>query len=74
MIETYVDVKTQDDYFLRLFVICFTSRMQRQLRATSYATSAKIKLIRKRMAEIVMRTVQQNTLKSLVPILYRRVC
>lgn len=69
MIETYVDVKTQDDYFLRLFVICFTARMQRQLRATSYATSAKIKLIRKRMAEIIMRTVQQNTLKSLVPVL-----
>lgn len=68
-IETYVDVKTQDDYFLRVFAICFTARMQRQLRATSYATSSKIKLIRKRMTEIIMRAVQQNTLKSLIPVL-----
>ena len=68
-IEAYVDVKTTDDYFLRLFVICFTARMQRQLRATSYATASKIKLIRRRMIEIVMRHVQQHSLKSLMPIL-----
>jgi small subunit ribosomal protein S3Ae len=67
--ETFVDVKTKDDYFLRVFAICFTARMQRQLRATSYATSSKIKLIRKRMTEVIMRTVQQNTLKALIPIL-----
>jgi len=69
-IEAYVDVKTQDDYFLRLFVIGFTTRVQRQLRATSYATKSKIKLIRKRMTEILIRAVQQNTLKTLIPILY----
>ena len=69
-IEAFVDVKTNDDYFLRLFVIGFTSRTQRQLRATSYATTAKIKLIRKKMIEIVMKHVQQNSLKTIIPILY----
>ena len=68
-IETYVDVKTQDDYFLRVFAIAFTARMQRQLRATSYATSSKIKLIRKKMAEIIMKSVQQHPLKALIPVL-----
>jgi small subunit ribosomal protein S3Ae len=68
-IEAHVDVKTKDDYFLRLFLICFTSRVQRQLRATSYATASKIKLIRKRITEIIMNHVQKNTLKSIVPIL-----
>jgi len=68
-IEAFVDVKTNDDYFLRLFVIGFTSRTQRQLRATSYATTAKIKLIRKKMIEIVMRHVQKNSLKTIIPIL-----
>jgi small subunit ribosomal protein S3Ae len=67
LIEAHVDVKTQDDYFLRLFVIGFTARMQRQLSATSYATSAKIKLIRKRMIEIIMKKVQGTTLKALIP-------
>ena len=65
-VETYVDVKTQDDYFLRVLAICFTGRMQRQLRATSYATCSKIKLIRKKMTEIIMKTVQQHTLKTLI--------
>ncbi len=68
-IDVHVDVKTQDDYFLRVFLICFTARMQRQLRATSYATGGKIKLIRKRISEILVRNVQQNTLKSLLPVL-----
>lgn len=68
-IEVHVDVKTQDDYFLRLFMICFTARMPRQLRATSYATGGKIKLIRKRVTEIMVRAVQQHTLKTLIPVL-----
>jgi small subunit ribosomal protein S3Ae len=66
-IEAHVDVKTSDDYFLRLFVICFTARMQRQLRATSYATASKIKLIRRKMVEIIMKRVQQLTFKALIP-------
>ncbi len=68
-IEAYVDIKTTDDYILRIFVICFTSRMQRQLRATSYATAAKIKAIRQRIVEIVMRQAQQHSLKTLLPVL-----
>lgn len=68
-IEAHVDVKTQDDYFLRLFVIAFTARTQRQLRATSYATASKIKLIRRKMIEIIMRHVQQSTFKNLIPVL-----
>lgn len=68
-IETYVDVKTKDDYFLRIFAICFTGRTTRQLRATSYATSSKIKLIRKKMTEVIVKAVQANTLKTIIPIL-----
>ena len=68
-IEAHVDVKTKDDYFLRIFLICFTSRVQRQLRATSYATASKIKLIRKRIAEIIMNHVQKSTLKTIIPVL-----
>lgn len=68
-IETFVDVKTKDDYFLRVFAICMTDRSDGQRCVTSYATSSKVKLIRKRMSEIIMRIVQQNNLKTLIPIL-----
>lgn len=68
-IEAFVDVKTKDDYFLRVFVICMTNRCKYQRRVTSYATSSKRKLIRRMMSELIMKMVQQNTLKSLVPLL-----
>eukprot|EP00826_Nyctotherus_ovalis_P000319 TRINITY_DN0_c344_g1_i7.p2 TRINITY_DN0_c344_g1~~TRINITY_DN0_c344_g1_i7.p2 ORF type:complete len:228 (-),score=80.51 TRINITY_DN0_c344_g1_i7:58-741(-) len=68
-IETFVDVKTKDDYFLRVFAICMTDAVGGQRCATSYATTSKIKLIRKKMSEVLMKLVQQNTLKTLVPLL-----
>lgn len=68
-IDAYVDVKTSDEYFLRLFVVGFTARTTRQLRATTYATAAKVKLIRKKMVEVIMKKVQANNLRQLIPIL-----
>jgi len=55
LIETYVDVKTTDGYLLRLFAIGFTKRRPNQLRKTSYAQSAQIRQIRKKMVEIIQR-------------------
>jgi len=55
LIETYVDVKTTDGYLLRLFAIGFTKRRPNQIRKTSYAQSAQIRQIRKKMVEIIQR-------------------
>jgi len=55
LIESHVDVKTTDGFVLRLFVIAFTKRRPNQLRKTSYAQTAQIKQIRKKMAEIIQR-------------------
>jgi len=55
LIETYIDVKTTDGYILRLFAIGFTKRRPNQLRKTSYAQTAQIKQIRKKMVEIIQR-------------------
>jgi len=41
LIETHVDVKTNDGYMLRIFAIAFTKRRPNQLRKTSYAQSAQ---------------------------------
>lgn len=68
-IEAFVDVKTKDDYFLRVFAICMTNRSPNQRCVTSYATTSKTKLIRKRMSEMIIGIVKQNTLKQLVPLL-----
>jgi len=55
LIETHVDVKTTDGYTLRVFAIGFTKKRPNQLRKTSYAQSAQVRQIRKKMVEIIQR-------------------
>jgi len=55
LIETHVDVKTTDGYLIRIFVIGFTKKRPNQLRKTSYAQSAQVRQIRKKMVEIIQR-------------------
>jgi len=55
LIECYADVKTTDNYYLRLFAIGFTKKAQGQKRHTSYAQTAQVRDIRKRMREIMVK-------------------
>jgi len=57
LIEAHCDVKTTDGYLLRLFCIGFTKRRQFQIRKTSYAQSAQIRAIRKKMVDIMTKEV-----------------
>merc|ERR1712023_278878 len=57
LIEANVDVKTVDGYVLRCFSIAFTKKRQFQIRKTSYAQSAQIRAIRKKMTEIMTKEV-----------------
>ena len=66
LIEAHADVKTTDGYTLRLFAIAFTKKQKGQVRKTSYATSAQIRSIRKRMVEIMTAEGQKSDLKGLV--------
>jgi small subunit ribosomal protein S3Ae len=70
MIEAHTDVKTTDGYVLRLFAIAFTRRRPNQLRKTTYATSAQIRQIRKKMFEIINKEATSCDLKDLVQKLY----
>jgi len=69
LIEGSIDVKTQDGYLLRVFVIGFTKRRQNQVKQTSYAQTAQIRQIRKKMFKIITRESQCD-LKDLVAKLY----
>ena len=64
-IEAFVDVKTQDGYFIRIFSIGFTQRRKTQMRATCYATAAQTKQIRGKMMEIMIQEASNHTLKQL---------
>lgn len=66
LIEAAVDVKTTDGFLLRMFCIGFTKRRQNQIKKTAYAKHSQIKLIRKKMVDIITREVSTNDLKEVV--------
>ncbi|XP_029166598.1 40S ribosomal protein S1-like [Nylanderia fulva] len=53
LIEGNVEVRTKDDYLLRVFVMGITKRRPDHVKKTCYATTAKVKKIRQRMFEII---------------------
>jgi len=66
LIEAHVDVKTTDGYLIRLFAIAFTKRRPNQVKKTTYAQTAQIREIRKKMFEIMTREAVNEDLKGLV--------
>jgi small subunit ribosomal protein S3Ae len=66
LIEAHADVKTTDGYLLRIFVIAFTKRRPNQVKKTTYAQSAQIRQIRKRMMEIMHNEASSGSLQDFV--------
>jgi len=66
LIEAHVDVKTTDGYFLRMFCIGFTKKRADQIRKTAYAQSSQIRLIRRKMIDIMEKEATAGELKELV--------
>ena len=66
LIEASTDVKTADGYVMRLFCIGFTKKRQNQLKKTAYANSSQVKVIRKKMREIMQREASSCELQLLV--------
>lgn len=67
LIEAVCDCKTTDGYIVRLFVLGFTKDVKdHQVKVFTYAQSAQIKKIRKKMVQTVQQIVQAGALKDLV--------
>lgn len=66
LIEAHVDVRTTDGYLIRLFAIAFTKKRSNQVKKTTYAKSAQVKEIRKKMFDIMTREATSCDLKELV--------
>ncbi|KAL3626312.1 40S ribosomal protein S3-1 [Castilleja foliolosa] len=66
LIEAHVDVKTTDNFTLRLFCIAFTKKRANQQKRTCYAQSSQIRQIRRKMIEIMVNQSQSCALKDLV--------
>jgi len=66
LIETHVDIKTTDNYVLRLFCIGFTKKRPNARRVTWYAKSSQLKQIRRKMVQIMTREASNVSLRDLV--------
>jgi len=67
LIEAFVDVRTTDGYFLRIFAIAFTKKQHNQrVKSTCYAQSGQIRNIRKKIFEILNEEASRCDLKELV--------
>ncbi|KAJ8902064.1 hypothetical protein NDN08_006472 [Rhodosorus marinus] len=70
LIEAHVDVKTSDDYALRIFVMAFTKKEKPQRQdkpmGTAYAKSSQVHQIRKEMVNIVKQESTGCDIKELV--------
>jgi small subunit ribosomal protein S3Ae len=66
LIEAHADVKTTDGYTLRMYAIGFTKKRPNQIKTTSYAQSAQVRSIRKKMVEIMTREASTVDLNELV--------
>jgi len=66
LIEAHVDVKTTDNFQIRMFCIAFTKKRPNQIKKTCYAQSSQIRQIRRKMREIMVREAQSCDLKELV--------
>ncbi|GFQ86069.1 40S ribosomal protein S3a [Trichonephila clavata] len=66
LIEASVDVKTTDGYLLRMFCIGFTKKCANQVKKTCYAQHSQVRMIRRKMTEIINREVSSSDLKEVV--------
>ena len=64
LVDANIDVKTTDGYVIRVFVIAFTQKRSNQVKKTSYAQSAQVRAIRKKMFQIISTEVNKSELKD----------
>merc|ERR1712194_115597 len=66
LVDLAVDCKTADGYVLRISVIGFTKEAKDQVKLFSYAQTAQIKKIRRKIATVLSEGVAKGGLKDLV--------
>ena len=66
LIEATCDVKTTDGYVLRMFALAFTKKRDGQVKSSSYAQTAQVRRIRKKMVEIMQKEISVGQMRDAV--------
>jgi len=66
LIEAWADIKTTDNYMMRMFCIGFTKRSLTQIKKTTYCQTSQAKLIRRKMVDRMKYEANSVSLAELV--------
>ncbi|TBU10583.1 ribosomal protein S1 [Hamiltosporidium tvaerminnensis] len=66
LIEGYLDIKTKDNFYLRVFMIAVTKRRSDSLKKTSYAHSSQVRQIRKIMFEVIKEEIEDCDISKII--------
>nr|UXY86980.1 40S ribosomal protein S3A [Cryptomonas paramecium] len=66
LVETNVDIKTQEKYIVRIFVIVFPKKKKMQKKKTTYLNSTQTRTIRRKITEILIKEMNEIQIDSLV--------
>lgn len=66
MISAHVDVKTTDNFQLRIFVVGYTAKDKNQIKKTTYAQSHQTHAIRKVMVDTVSKAASDGDITALI--------
>merc|ERR1712072_895919 len=66
LIDVVTDVKTTDGFTVRLFCMAFTKKNDGQVKCYTYAQTAQIKKMRKRMVQVMQAEAVKGQLSDLV--------
>lgn len=69
VIDGVCDVKTQDGFLVRVSCTGCTQKLEGQIRKTSYAKTAQVRILRKKMVEVITREVEKNPIVKLFEVL-----
>jgi len=66
LIEGWTDVRTTDGYTVRMFAIAFTKKQDNAVSSNVYAQASQVRLIRKRMVDVMNAEAGKVALRDLV--------
>lgn len=69
LIDIFVDCKTSDGFLMRYFIVAFTAKAKKQMKATCFAQRSQIKQIRAIISKVMSKTSKTHTLKEMVSLL-----
>jgi small subunit ribosomal protein S3Ae len=66
IVESCLDLKTKDGFYLRIFIVAFSKKLKNQIKKFAYLQSSQIRSVRRKIEQIVTREGLLSSMKDLI--------